>query len=961
MKDNYYTLQKIPKQPILNKAAIEFFQKGKQLFKENNIEEALKCFNEALKEDQMMLESQYLLGVCFLSFNQYSKAIEQFCDLLEKNENFKKNVFLLIAIAYKKTNEINAAIQIVKFFFIYLNINIIYKQLGKAIMQYPQYYDAYIYRGKLQVKMKRFEKAIQDFDIAIHLNPQCGLGYMGKGDCLRFSGQFSSAINLYTQALEKEEIIGQVAILKRAITYIEAKQYDNAKQDLQIILNQDNKNSEAYYFKGLLYYTQNNLNDAILCFEQAIKHNNSRKAVTKALYQIAKIKIELRDFYQAFHTITRAEFLDVDKKALEKFRIFTDGVTFLMKRKYQEGIENLSKLVKGYNLGDFLKPLVYTYRSYGYFCLGKHQKALLDLQTVENKLEKCSNYNKYICEGILSAQNNQFEQAMNFFNKANKLFSQKMEPFFYKAMTLVRFTNKLIPKTDEQKRIQYKQNALKNLDKGIELNDQNANIYFHRGVLRFSLNQINDSIQDFDKAIEKSEDNNAKHYYARGLAYACINCKKQAINDLSIAINLDQNYSNAYLNRAKCFHLIGDRNSAFVDLQKFVNIKPQDPDIHLWAGNLLFNIGAYEDAIKAYSHVNNISKNCDILLLRAKCYMVFKELNSALEDMEKIIELNQENLDIRFDQVCLMSLKIASQGSQEIEQISFFEQALEKIQQSKQFEKRSGAFFKRSDSLFFKGFYKFHLRDYEGALRKFKKSFEFKNQECKLKEQNLCELLEDDDEAVHISELEEYEFQNKTYNIYEYYYNCASCLIMMEKYQEAFKYLIQLQEILPEEEKVKCLEGLLLVLNDEIENKNTNNIFQKLLLNRIKILQFYYIIQQLFIFFKNFLYKQVTLYFCLPKVEAPSMIPFFDENLLQQLQPTVVENKPEAPWIRKTSEGIIFTDNVQHFEDLDLKTETKRESDEGKNDQVIEKNKLKDILKLDEDIEKKLAKLNRKI
>jgi tetratricopeptide (TPR) repeat protein len=64
---------------------------------------------------------------------------------------------------------------------------------------------------------------------------------------------------------------------------------------------------------------------------------------------------------------------------------------------------------------------------------------------------------------------------------------------------------------------------------------------------------------------------------------------------------------------------------------------------------LLFNIGAFDDAIKAYSHANNINKNSDILLLRAKCYMVFKELNSALEDMEKMIELNEENNEIKFD------------------------------------------------------------------------------------------------------------------------------------------------------------------------------------------------------------------------------------------------------------------------------------------------------------------------
>ena len=46
-----------------------------------------------------------------------------------------------------------------------------------------------------------------------------------------------------------------------------------------------------------------NVNEALLSYEQAIKHNNSRKAVTKALYEITKIKIEARDYYQAFYTL----------------------------------------------------------------------------------------------------------------------------------------------------------------------------------------------------------------------------------------------------------------------------------------------------------------------------------------------------------------------------------------------------------------------------------------------------------------------------------------------------------------------------------------------------------------------------------------------------------------------------------------------------------------------------------
>lgn len=101
--------------------------------------------------------------------------------------------------------------------------------------------------------MKRFDKANSDFETAIRLNPTCGLGrrrikreavhqfnplsvgFMGKADCLRFMGEYEMAVSVYTEALAKDELeekIGKVAILKRAITYIEAKSYEKAVADL---------------------------------------------------------------------------------------------------------------------------------------------------------------------------------------------------------------------------------------------------------------------------------------------------------------------------------------------------------------------------------------------------------------------------------------------------------------------------------------------------------------------------------------------------------------------------------------------------------------------------------------------------------------------------------------------------------------------------------------------------------
>lgn len=81
------------------------------------------------------------------------------------------------------------------------------KMLSRAIVAFPKYYDAYIYRGKLNVKCKKYPKAINDFESAMEICPQKALGFyynyyflillflnfliffhqgfVGKADCLR--------------------------------------------------------------------------------------------------------------------------------------------------------------------------------------------------------------------------------------------------------------------------------------------------------------------------------------------------------------------------------------------------------------------------------------------------------------------------------------------------------------------------------------------------------------------------------------------------------------------------------------------------------------------------------------------------------------------------------------------------------------------------------------------------------
>lgn len=129
--------------------------------------------------------------------------------------------------------------------------------------------------------------------------------------------------------------------------------------------------SELLTYKGLAQKQLGELGNASLTFEQSLKYNNSKKGVSKSLYELVKIKMEERDFYAAYHMISRAEHLNVDQSLLDKFKVFNEAAVFLMKRKFNEGFKLLEQL-KGDNIDPFLSPLLKRFKAYALFCLGRH-------------------------------------------------------------------------------------------------------------------------------------------------------------------------------------------------------------------------------------------------------------------------------------------------------------------------------------------------------------------------------------------------------------------------------------------------------------------------------------------------------------------------------------------------------------------------------------------------------------
>lgn len=123
-----------------------------------------------------------------------------------------------------------------------------------------------------------------------------------------------------------------------------------------------------------------------------------------------------------------------------------------MKKKYKKGIQNLNYLSKKQHLSEQIRPLLYSFRSYAYFCQCKFLNAFNDLNSLSKlgfHLDNASKYNFYLLQGISYAQNNSFQQAISSFTCAEQVRRQFSDPIIYKSLAKIGQYNRN-PKTKDK-------------------------------------------------------------------------------------------------------------------------------------------------------------------------------------------------------------------------------------------------------------------------------------------------------------------------------------------------------------------------------------------------------------------------------------------------------------------------------------------------------------------------------
>jgi tetratricopeptide (TPR) repeat protein len=114
----------------------------------------------------------------------------------------------------------------------------------------PEYKDA-VLDGASNLGLGKTEKALQDFNRAISIDPTHQDGYLGRADTLNTMGRYEEALLDYNKALEIKPTLAN-AYINRAIAYSHLGQYEKAIVDYEKGLELDPEiDDKPSFFKRL--------------------------------------------------------------------------------------------------------------------------------------------------------------------------------------------------------------------------------------------------------------------------------------------------------------------------------------------------------------------------------------------------------------------------------------------------------------------------------------------------------------------------------------------------------------------------------------------------------------------------------------------------------------------------------------------------------------------------------------
>ena len=159
------------------------------------------------------------------------------------------------------------------------------QDFNEAVRLDPNAESAYYGRGYAYKKKGDYDRAIQDFNEAIHLNPNFERAYYDRGNAYIDKGDFDRAIQEFNEAIRLNSKDAN-AYNNRGVAYHRKGDYDHAILDYNQAIRLNSNFTSAYSSRGDAYFAMSNLTAAVGDYECTISAAPSSSAAVHAVLML---------------------------------------------------------------------------------------------------------------------------------------------------------------------------------------------------------------------------------------------------------------------------------------------------------------------------------------------------------------------------------------------------------------------------------------------------------------------------------------------------------------------------------------------------------------------------------------------------------------------------------------------------------------------------------------------------
>ena len=216
--------------------------KGNAALEEGNVDMAIKCYNEAIEENNTYADAFNNRGVAFFEKGNYSLALNDYNTSLLLQDSFPDARWNRARLLYTIKQYDNAREDLT-----YLKDNEAYAL------------ETHFLNGLIAVDRQRFKASLVHFDSALALQPNHYEALVNKANVLYYRGEYKQSLDLLAGF---KKFTDPEALNVKALNFIELANYDSARHYLDMLVEKFPRNAAFINNRALLEIKSNNLDRA---------------------------------------------------------------------------------------------------------------------------------------------------------------------------------------------------------------------------------------------------------------------------------------------------------------------------------------------------------------------------------------------------------------------------------------------------------------------------------------------------------------------------------------------------------------------------------------------------------------------------------------------------------------------------------------------------------------------------